>query len=118
PQIASQGFSRKDWAGIDLDIEQSTTLGQRQPTRHWRAVLGVLGGEGGPQLPVTLSASQQTAEQRIPLLRLMTGNADARLGIHRFLEQLSQAREQVGQLGKALFQLGAHLQQVLGYYAA
>ncbi|MNG04790.1 hypothetical protein D3C84_879470 [compost metagenome] len=97
PQIAPQHFSREDRAGVDLDVEQRPALGQGQPARHRRAVLGVLGGEGQPQLPGAPGARQQAAEQRVPLFGLMAGNTDIDFGIHTFFQQFGQTGEQIGQ---------------------
>ena len=46
----------------------------------------------------------------------MAGDADTALAIHRLLEQFGKTREQVGQLGKTLLQLGAQFDQVLGHH--
>ncbi|MNJ80625.1 hypothetical protein D3C77_790700 [compost metagenome] len=72
-------------------------LGQGQPARHRRAVLGILAGEGGPQFPVGLGAAEQAAEQRVPLLGLVTGQTGAGIAVHGLLEQFAQAREDIGQ---------------------
>ena len=97
PQVAAQHFSGEDRTGVDLDIEQRTAFRQRQPTGHGRVVFRVFDGEGGPQLPIALGTRQQAAEQGVPLFGLVAGDADIDLAIHAFLEQVRQAREQVGE---------------------
>ncbi|MCY1430984.1 hypothetical protein D9M71_469440 [compost metagenome] len=116
PQATPQHIGGEDGAGVDFDVEQRATFGQRQPARHGRAVFRVFGGEGRPQLPVTLGTGDQAAEQRIPLFGLVAGDADIDLAVHAFLEQVSQAGEQIVEAGKALFQFDAHFTNLLRHH--
>ena len=118
PQVAAQHLRGEDGAGVDLDVVQRTRFGEGHPARHGRAVFRILAGKGRPQFPVALGTRQQTAEQRIPLLGLVAGQADAGFAVHGLLEHLGQAGEEVGELGEAFLELDTHFPQVFGDHPA
>jgi len=118
PEVASEHFRRQDRAGVDLDVEQRAAFGQGQPARHRRVVVGVLGGERGPQLPVARTAGQEAAEQRVPLFGLVAGDANVDFAVHAFLQQFGETVEHVIQAGEAFLQLDAHFPHVLGNHSA
>ena len=113
PKILAQGISGQNRANVHFNV---IGVGQGQPARGRRFAFRILQAELGPQRPVGLGARQQGAKQRVPLLRLGFRDAYGRLAIHRFLEHIHHALQQIGNAAKAGFELKPHINQFFGHH--